>query len=170
MSISVIVCVYLWMYASRRAFVESLHSGAVRTFCLYKVRYTLSEWKLFSVILEIKFSSNTCSLMYREIRCRLGRSPIHPSAEQWLRCMHECVCTARRHLNCVRRGKRILSNLTLFNASTVRMHLALCTATAATTSAVVVCTVNSRLLLKIAHFLSMRLWIFFLFCSSCHFE
>lgn len=77
-----------------------------------------------------------------------------------------CVCTARRHLNCVQRGKRILSNLTLFNANTVRMHLALycycccyyCFCCCR------MCTVNSRLLLKIAHFLSMRLWIFLYFC------
>lgn len=42
------------------------------------------------------------------------------------------------------------------------MHLATASTASAAAAAVivVVCTVNSRLLLKIAHFLSMRLWIF----------
>lgn len=77
-------CECLYLCLSVCAFVESLHSGAI----CWCVRFvctkcdTHSEWKLFSVILEIKFSMNTCSLMYRQIRRRLGRSPNHPSTPQ----------------------------------------------------------------------------------------
>lgn len=101
MSISVFVCVFMDMRADARIRWISVRGYMlVRTFCLWCecMRFncdTHSEWKLFSVILEIKFSMNTCSLMYRQIRrrLRLGRLPFTPQQKQWLRCVcMSCVC------------------------------------------------------------------------------
>lgn len=82
-----------------------------------------------------------------------------PNNEQWAR----SVYCSKAFEGCILRSKRILSNLTLFNANTVRMHHHVYSC---------VYSVNSRLMLKIALSLSLSLsiFIFLLFFLSATIE